>query len=144
MSGWRRAVIHLGLKSMAQIVFYGERQHLRGVRDRLSGIVHGVARRVLGLPEEKRFHRFVGLDAEDFLYPPDRSPAYLILEISLFEGRAPETKKALLKGLMAEVSEGLGIAVEDVEITIFETPKANWGIRGRTGDELALTYKVEV
>ncbi len=129
---------------MAQVKIYGERQHLKEVRGALSGIVHRVNRRVLGLPEEKRFHRFIALDAEDFLYPPDRSPAYLILEISLFEGREPETKKALLKGLMSEVSEGLGIAVEDIEITIFETPKANWGIRGHTGDELALAYKVEV
>ncbi len=129
---------------MAQVKIYGERQHLKEVRGALSGIVHRVNRRVLGLPEEKRFHRFIALDAEDFLYPPDRSPAYLILEISLFEGREPETKKALLKGLMSEVSDGLGIAVEDIEITIFETPKANWGIRGHTGDELALAYKVEV
>ena len=129
---------------MAQVKIYGEKERLRAARTALSEIVHRVNRRVLGLPEDKRFHRFIGLEAEDFLHPPDRSPAYLILEISLFEGRAPETKKALLKALMAEVSEGLGIAVEDVEITIFETPKANWGIRGQTGDELALTYKVEV
>ena len=129
---------------MAQVKIYGEKARLRAVRAALSEIVHRVNRRVLGLPEDKRFHRFIGLDAEDFLHPPDRSPAYLILEISLFEGRAPDTKKALLRGLMAEISEGLGIAVEDVEITIFETPKANWGIRGRTGDELELTYKVEV
>lgn len=129
---------------MAQVKIYGEKARLKAVRTDLSEIVHRVNRRVLGLPEDKRFHRFLGLDAEDFLYPPDRSPAYLILEISLFEGRAPETKKALLKALMAEISEGLGIAVEDVEITLFGTPKANWGIRGQTGDELALTYKVEV
>ena len=129
---------------MAQVKVYGEKQHLRAVRKTLSGIIHRVNRRVLGLPQDKRFHRFIGLEAEDFLYPPDRSPAYLILEISLFEGREPETKKALLEGLMAEISKGLEIAVEDIEITIFETPKANWGIRGRTGDELALTYKVEV
>ena len=129
---------------MAQVKVYGEKQHLGAVRATLSGIIHRVNRRVLGLPEDKRFHRFIGLEAEDFLYPPERSPAYLILEISLFEGREPETLKALLKALMAEIPEGLGIAVEDVEITIFETPKANWGIRGRTGDELALTYKVEV
>ena len=129
---------------MAQVKIYGEKGRLKAVRTDLSEIVYRVNRRVLGLPEDKRFHRFLGLEAEDFLYPPDRSPAYLILEISLFEGRAPETKKALLKALMAEVSEGLGIAVEDVEITIFETPKANWGIRGQTGDELALAYKVEV
>ncbi len=129
---------------MAQVKIYGEKQHLESVRAPLSEIVHRVNRRILGLPADKRFHRFIGLDAEDFLHPPDRSPAYTILEISLFEGREPETKKALLKGLMAEISAGLGIAVEDIEITIFETPKANWGIRGRTGDELALTYKVEV
>ncbi len=129
---------------MAQVKVYGEKQHLEAVRATLSAIIHRVNRRVLGLPEDKRFHRFIGLEAEDYLYPPDRSPAYLILEISLFEGREPETLKALLKALMAEIPEGLGIAVEDVEITIFETPKANWGIRGRTGDELALTYKVEV
>ena len=129
---------------MAQVKIYGEKGRLKAVRTDLSEIVHRVNRRVLGLPEDKRFHRFLCLEAEDFLYPPDRSPAYLILEISLFEGRAPETKKALLKALMAEVSEGLGIAVEDVEITIFETPKANWGIRGQTGDELILAYKVEV
>ncbi len=129
---------------MAQVKVYGEKQHLRAVRTKLSGLIHRVNRRVLGLPEDKRFHRFIGLEAEDFLYPPDRSPAYLILEISLFEGRAPATKKALLEALMMEIAEGLEIAVEDVEITLFETPKANWGIRGRTGDELALAYKVEV
>ncbi len=129
---------------MAQVKVYGEKQHLRAVRTKLSGLIHRVNRRVLGLPEDKRFHRFIGLEAEDFLYPSDRSPAYLILEISLFDGREPATKKALLEALMMEIAEGLEIAVEDVEITLFETPKANWGIRGRTGDELALAYKVEV
>ena len=129
---------------MAQVKVYGEKQHLRAVRTKLSGLIHRVNRRVLGLPEDKRFHRFIGLEAEDFLYPSDRSPAYLILEISLFDGREPATKKALLEALMMEIAEGLKIAVEDVEITLFETPKANWGIRGRTGGELALAYKVEV
>ncbi len=129
---------------MAQVKVYGEKQHLRAVRTKLSGLIHRVNRRVLGLPEDKRFHRFIGLEAEDFLYPSDRSPAYLILEISLFDGREPATKKALLEALMMEIAEGLEIAVEDVEITLFETPKANWGIRGRTGGELALAYKVEV
>ena len=129
---------------MAQVKVYGEKHHLRAIRETLSTIIHEVNRRVLGLPEDKRFHRFIGLEAEDFLYPPDRSAAYLILEISMFEGREPATKKALLEGLMAEISQGLGVAVEDIEVTIFETPKANWGIRGRTGNELALTYDVEI
>jgi hypothetical protein len=38
----------------------------------------------------------------------------------------------------------LGIHKNDVEITIFETPRENWGIRGLPGDELPLNYKVDV
>ncbi|MCC2665029.1 MAG: 4-oxalocrotonate tautomerase [Geminicoccaceae bacterium] len=37
-----------------------------------------------------------------------------------------------------------GIAAQDLEITIFETPPANWGIRGQTGDRLALAYRIDV
>lgn len=129
---------------MAQIKIFGEREHLRSVRSALSDIVHATNRGVLGLPDDKRFHRFIALDAEDFVHPPDRSPAYTIIEISMFEGRGVDTKKALLKAMMKNISDGLGIALEDIEITLFETPKANWAIRGKTGDELSLTYKVEV
>ncbi len=129
---------------MAQIKIYGERRHLREVRDRLSEIVHGANRKILGLPADKRFHRFIALDQEDLIRPPDRSAAYTIIEISMFEGRTAETKKALLHALMRDISQGLGIPVQDIEITIFETPKSNWGIRGQTGDELALSYKTDV
>jgi 4-oxalocrotonate tautomerase family enzyme len=69
---------------------------------------------------------------------PDR-----LLEISMFEGREPETKRRLLERLMAAISDQIGIPVQDIEITIFETPKANWGIRGKTADKLILDYKVE-
>lgn len=129
---------------MAQIKFYGEREHLSRMRDRLSDVVHAVNQEVLGLPADKRFHRFLGLDREDFIHPSDRSPSYTIIEISMFEGRSAETKRSLLRGLMSELSEKLHYAPEDIEITIFETPKANWGIRGLCGDELSLSYKIEV
>ena len=128
---------------MAQIKIYGERGTLSEIRARLSEILHETNRTILGLPADKRFHRFIGLDRADFLVPSDRGPGYIIIEISMFEGRAAATKKQLLHALMHNLSEGLGIAVEDIEITIFETPRANWGIRGRTGDELELNYKIE-
>jgi hypothetical protein len=38
----------------------------------------------------------------------------------------------------------LGIAPQDVEVTITETPKHNWVFRGLTGDEIDLNYKVDV
>ena len=62
----------------------------------------------------------------------------------MFEGRSIEAKKLLIKLLFQYIEQDVGIAPQDVEITIFETPKYNWGIRGQCGDELMLGYKVLV
>jgi phenylpyruvate tautomerase PptA (4-oxalocrotonate tautomerase family) len=137
---------------MPQFKIYGQRDSLQPIKTRLSDIIHNCAQEALGLPENKRFHRFIPLEPDDFIYPNNpedpsgahRSNQYLILEISMFEGRSIETKKQLLRLLMSRIHEQLEIALNDIEITIFETPKHNWGIRGVTGDELGLTYKVDV
>ena len=128
---------------MAQIKIYGTRAHLDRVRDRLSDIIHDAAMAELGLPEDKRFHRFIALEPADFRHPADRGAGYTVIEISMFEGRSAETKKALLHRLMADIAAGLDLPPKAIEITIFETPRANWGIRGQTGDALTLGYKVE-
>lgn len=62
----------------------------------------------------------------------------------MFEGRSIEAKKALIRGIYSNINQQAGITPQDIEITIFETPKENWGIRGLPGDELALGYTVEV
>ncbi len=61
----------------------------------------------------------------------------------MFEGRTVETKKKLIHLLFSRLSVQVGIRPVDLEITITETPKHNWGIRGLAGDELNLNYKVE-
>ncbi|MEH1919929.1 tautomerase family protein [Nostoc sp.] len=129
---------------MAQIKVYGLAEKLNTVKIELSNIIHASVIQVLQLTPEKRFHRFFPLDKSDFYYPSDRSDNYLIIEISMFEGRSVETKKQLIRLLIENINEKLNIAVYDIEITIFETPKYNWGIRGLPGDELILNYKVEV
>lgn len=128
---------------MAQLVVYGHAAALRPRIAELSDALHAAAVEALRLPSEKRFHRFVPLDPDCFIAPPDRGPDYTIVEVSMFEGRATETKKAYLRAIFARLGE-LGIAPNDVEVTITETPRENWGIRGLPGDELALSYRVEV
>jgi hypothetical protein len=129
---------------MAQVRIYGERGHLGRVRSALSDALHACLMDALQLPAGKRFQRFIALEAADFIYPPDRSGAYTILEISMFAGRSAAAKRRLLGLLMERVPARAGIAAHDLEITIFETPAANWGVRGRTGDELALAYRIDV
>ncbi len=129
---------------MAQVKIYGERAHLTNLRAALSDTIQDCLVEALGLPADKRFQRFIGLDAADLIHPPDRSGAYTIVEISMFAGRSAEARRRLLELLMARLPERTGISAQDLEITLFETPAANWGIRGRTGDRLSLPYTIEV
>jgi hypothetical protein len=46
--------------------------------------------------------------------------------------------------LFERVEKELNISPQDLEITIFEKPRHNWGFRGLPGDEHNLGYKVEV
>jgi hypothetical protein len=128
---------------MAQVKIYGRRAHLEKVREALSDAIHRVLRETLGLPEDKRFHRFLALDEGDFVHSPDRGEGYTVLELVMFAGRTDQTKRACLRRLMAEVPAATGIPVADLEIVILESPMANWGIRGMIGDELQLGYKVQ-
>jgi phenylpyruvate tautomerase PptA (4-oxalocrotonate tautomerase family) len=129
---------------MGQIKIYGIRQQLQPIRDRLSDILHGCVMEALQYPSDKRAHRFIYLEKDDFFYPAGRTDRYIILEISMFEGRSVEAKKRLINLIFERFSKELSLEPMDVELTIFETPRHNWGIRGLPGDELLLNYEVKI
>ncbi len=129
---------------MAQVKVYGIKERLNPIKQYLSDIIHSCVMEAFKYPADKKFHRFIALNKEEFYYPEDRTENYLIIEISIFEGRSIEAKKELIRLLFDKISGGLNIATNDIEITIFETPKHNWGIRGVPGDEVSLNYTVEV
>ncbi len=129
---------------MSQIKIYGLKSSFACYRNTLSTAIHKAAVEALAYPIDKKFHRFIGLSNEDFFFPADRSHHYTIIEISMFEGRSVKAKKLLIKLLFQYIEQDVGIAPQDVEITIFETPRHNWGIRGQCGDGLMLDYRVNI
>ena len=130
---------------MAQIKIYAVRESLDAYQSALSDAIHAVMVDVLRLPMDNRFYRFMALSSQDFIFPSDRSAQYTtIIEISMFEGRNLETKKRLIHSLFETIHKQVGISPQDIEITLFETPKYQWGIRGMCGDELSLNYNVNV
>jgi len=129
---------------MAQIKIFGVSEELNIRKANLSKVLHSCVVDALGLPADKKFHRFFPIERENFLYPRGRTDRYTIIEISMFEGRSTESKKELIRLIYKRFKEELAIAENDVEITIFETPKCNWGIRGKPGDELDLNYNVNI
>ena len=129
---------------MSQVKIFGLREHLDPIKQRLSDTIHSRVVDALQYPPDKRIHRFFPLERADLIYPADRSEPYTIVEFSMFEGRSVEAKKQLIRLMFERVERDCGIAPQDLEMTIFETPKHNWGFRGLPGDEHALNYKVRV
>lgn len=125
---------------MAQVKVYGHRAFLAEHRLALSDAIHRASVGVLGLPQDKRFHRFLGLDDADFIHPAGRSEAYVILEVHLLAGRQDATLRAYLRALQSELAAL--VPADDLEVVLLETPPARWSIRGQVGDALALPYEV--
>ncbi|MBY7729155.1 tautomerase family protein [Vibrio splendidus] len=127
------------------IVIYGIKECLNPIKLQLSNVLQQCLNSEMGLPDDKRAHRFVPLERDDFFYPEGRTEAYTIIEINMMEGRAVNTKKRLIKKIFSEIEKQLGISPIDIEITIKEQPSHCWGFRGMTGDEAQdLKYKVKV
>lgn len=128
---------------MVQVKIYGIRDYLNPIKQQLSDVIHTCVMEALQYPANKRAHRFFPLDKSDFYYPSGRTDRYTIIEFSMIEGRSVAAKKQLIR-LLFERSLSVGITSQDLEITIFENPKYNWGFRGLPGDEHELDYKIEV
>ncbi|WP_419706273.1 tautomerase family protein [Promicromonospora sp. NFX87] len=127
---------------MAQVKVYGNRSVWGERRAEISDALHEALVRTWQLPADKRFHRFLLLDDGDLVAP--RSDSYLVVEVVCFAGRSREAKRALIAALYDDVAPRLGLDVNDLEVVILESPKENWGIRGMAGDELSLSYRVDV
>jgi phenylpyruvate tautomerase PptA (4-oxalocrotonate tautomerase family) len=114
---------------MAQVKIYGLRTWLEPIRTHLSEVIHQCFVEAFKLPEDKRFHRFIALEGDDFIYPADRSEKYIIIEVIMFEGRSVESKKHLIGLLYERLAVSFGISAQDLEIVMLESPRHNWGIR---------------
>lgn len=127
------------------IVIYGIRERLIPIRAQLSDTIHNCMMSALGLPQDKRAHRFMPMDKEDLYFPGGRTDAYTTIEINLMAGRSKETLKLLIHTLFAEIERNVGLAPIDVEIIIHEQPAHCWGFRGMCGDDAKdLSYRVDV
>ena len=129
---------------MGQVKIFGLASELNKNKSKMSDVLHSCIVDAFKFPADKKFHRFFPMDADNFVFPASRSSKYTVIEVSLFEGRSIEAKKELIRLIYKRFEEQLDIVANDIEITLFETPKCNWGIRGLPGDELELNYKVNV
>lgn len=130
---------------MPQSKIYGIREHINACRNALSEALNEAISVGLEFPRERRLQRFFPMAREDFIYPAhERTERYTIIEISTFQGRSPEVLKGLVREIYKRVPSAIGIEPRDLDIIITEQPRHAWGLMGEPGDEIKLTYKVEL
>ena len=130
---------------MPQAKIYGIREHLTPVRAALSDAINESISQAFSFPRERRLQRFFPMAREDFIYPPhERSERYIIIEIDTFQGRSVDTLKELVRQIYRRVPAATGIEPRDIDVIVSEQPRHAWGLMGENGDEIKLTYKVEV
>nr|BBH92365.1 4-oxalocrotonate tautomerase [Thermogemmatispora argillosa] len=56
----------------------------------------------------------------------------LVLKVTMMEGRSEEQKERLIRLLSEAASRELGHPLDEVRVIIYEVPKRNWGIGGRS------------
>ena len=85
----------------------------------------------IGIADWDRFQRIIEIDRADFEAPLEKTDQFMIIEITMFQGRTKEQKKALIEAVTRKLGERLGIVPTDVFIVIHEPPDENWGLGGR-------------
>ncbi|MFO7171953.1 MAG: tautomerase family protein [Bacillota bacterium] len=129
---------------MPQVKVFATRETINTYRPAISAGIHAALVEALGIPPGKPFQHFVALEPENSVLPPDRSPQYLLIEISLFSGRSTAAKKNLIRSLYRELTARTDITPANIEVILYEAPPENWGIKGRPGDEVELSYRVDI
>lgn len=130
---------------MPQAKIYGIRENLTPIRDAMSEAVNESISVAFSFPRERRLQRFFPMDRADFIYPAhERSDRYTIIEIETFQGRSKDVLKTLVREIYTRVPAATGIEPRDLDVIISEQPKHAWGLMGECGDEIKLTYKVEI
>ncbi len=97
----------------------------------LLDCIHDGLVEAIHIEDWDRFQRIIEIDRQDFEISPDKTDAFMIIEITMFQGRTKEQKKALIETVTKKLGERLGIVPTDIFIVLHEPPDENWGLGGK-------------
>ena len=101
-------------------------------RQAIFDSLYRAMREALGVPEDDQFMTITEHDAANFRhgtgYGIVRSDDLVYIQITVFNTRTVEQKKALFRGIAELLGESPGIRPEDVFVNIVDSPKENWSV----------------
>lgn len=116
-------------------------QYKRAVMDG----IHQALVEAFKIPDYDRMQRLYELDRENFEIAPTKTDQLTLVEITAFQGRSLEAKKALYMAIVRNLSHSPGIKGDDITIVLHEPPLENWGIRGgKPASDVDLGFKINI
>jgi len=89
-------------------------------------------RDALDVPEDNQFMTITEHEAANFRYGAafgvDRSDDLLYIQITVFDTRTAEQKKALFRHIALRLGESPGIRPQDVFVNVIDAAKENWSV----------------
>jgi phenylpyruvate tautomerase PptA (4-oxalocrotonate tautomerase family) len=97
----------------------------------IADVVHRALVATMNVPEHDQFTVITEHPATRLVIDPgylgiERSPAAIIIQVTLNEGRTTEIKGAFYRGVAAGLEESIGLRQDDVVISLVEVRKENW------------------
>ncbi|PPQ43449.1 tautomerase family protein [Rhodopseudomonas palustris] len=91
-------------------------------------------RETLGVPDDDQFITLTEHAPANFrfgnAYGIARSADLVYIQITVFDTRTPEQKKALYRRITELLAESPGLRPEDVFINVYDAPAVNWSVGG--------------
>lgn len=101
-------------------------------RQAIFDSLYRAMRETLDVPEDDQFMTITEHDSANFRYGAafgvTRSDDLVYIQITVFNTRTMEHKKALFRRIAELLGESPGIRPEDVFVNIFDAPKENWSV----------------
>jgi len=101
-------------------------------RQAIFDSLYRAMRETLNVPEDDQFITITEHDAANFRYGPylgvARSDDLVFIQMTVFNTRSAEQKKALFRRIVELLGENPGIRPEDVFVNLLEAAKENWSL----------------
>ena len=101
-------------------------------RQAIFDSLYRAMREALGVPEDDQFMTISEHDAANFRYGNafgiTRSDDLVYIQITVFDTRTAEQKKALFRRIAQLLGDSPGIRPEDVFVNVLDAAKENWSV----------------
>ncbi|OAF07660.1 4-oxalocrotonate tautomerase [Bradyrhizobium centrolobii] len=101
-------------------------------RQAILDSLYRAMREALNVPEGDEFMTITELEPANFrcgnAYGVTRSDDAVLIQITVFDTRTAEQKKALYRRVADLLGESPGIRPEDVFVNVLDAPKENWSV----------------